>query len=173
MCFSCFKTSVEKICRSSRQSGEISYWKKYKEHTGPSRFVWAPNTGENFIRTAWGHMYQKHTKKYQKWAQNIPGGTSPWPQKYFGKNQNFVPVLMLIPSGDSHNDKLSTNGWERFISPSQNKNIYALLQNPCLNKQDDNVGTILFPALEHKGLLLRQTIYLIEGWQWVPAGTSN
>ena len=56
---------------------KISYWKKYKEHTGPSRFVRAPNMGENFIGTAWAHAYQKRTQKVPKTGPKRTRGTSP------------------------------------------------------------------------------------------------
>jgi hypothetical protein len=94
MCFSCFKTSVEKIYRNSRQTQKISCWKKYKEHTRLSRFVRAPNMGENFIGTAWGHVYQKRTQKLPKM-----GPKRTWrdiamtPEIFWNKKSEFRPCF--------------------------------------------------------------------------------
>ena len=88
---------------------------------GPRRFVQAPKMGEIFYRDSVGacvpETYQKCTKNGPK---TYPMDVTVTPENIFEiKNQNFAMVLILIPSGDSHNDKLTTNGKERLIPPSQ------------------------------------------------------
>ena len=83
-----------------------------KKDNGPGRFVQAPKMGEIFY---WDSVGTRVPKTYQKCTKNgpktYPMDVAVTPKNIFEiKNQNFAPVLMLIPSGDSHNDKLATNG---------------------------------------------------------------
>ena len=67
--------------------------------------------GREFSRGSVGacvpKIYQKST---QNGPKTYPEDSAVTPKIFEIKNQNFAPVLMLIPSGDSHNDKLVKKG---------------------------------------------------------------
>jgi hypothetical protein len=68
--------------------------------------------GREFYRDSMGACIPKtYPKSTQNGPKTYPGDITVTPKNIFEiKNQNFYFVLMLIPSGDSHNDKLATNG---------------------------------------------------------------
>ena len=69
------------------------------------------NTGEDFLGTQWLHAYHNHTHGVFKTGPKRTQGDITMAPKYGKtKNQNYVQVLMVIRSGDSHDDKLATNG---------------------------------------------------------------
>ena len=124
----------KKIYCDLGQTKKSPYAKEQIKDIGHGRFVQAPKMGEIFIEAAWAHVLPGRTKNVPKTGpKRTRGDITVTPKNIFEiKNQKFAVVLILIPSGDSRNDKLATNGKERLIPPSQRSKIRGSIQTCCL-----------------------------------------